>query len=94
MRSYILNTASKLIALFSVFIIIYFVLLDDFLGASIAAIINDSKNLSDNYHPLVFGILPIYIGLVIYGVAVIGFYTRAYILKMLNLLIRSKSDQT
>lgn len=90
MRSFILNTVSRLISVVTIFCIIYFVLLNDFLGSSIDTIIDDVKSLNPMCHLLVFGLLPIYIGLVIYGVTVIGIYLRPRIHKILNNLFSSK----
>ncbi len=52
----------------------YFLLLDNGFHTSIAAIIASTHHMGIHEHLLVLAILPIYIGIVVFGAAVLGIY--------------------
>jgi hypothetical protein len=57
------------------FYLVYYLLLhENFLHLSIASIINISHHLPNQLRLLIVGILPIYIGLMIFGAATLGLF--------------------
>lgn len=57
----------------------YFLLLDNGFHTSISAIIASTHHMSIHEHLLVLAILPIYIGVIVFGAAVLGIYIGAKI---------------
>ena len=58
----------------AVYVTYYLLLRDNFLHASISDIINHSHQLKSQKHLLVLGLLPIYIGTMVFGSAVLSIY--------------------
>lgn len=65
------------------YITYYFLLNDSFLHISIADIINDSHQLKSQKHLLVLGLLPIYIGSMVFGSAIFGIYLGSVMQRMI-----------
>ena len=69
----------------SLYIAYYLLLKDNFLHISISDIINNAHQFKSQKHMLVLGFLPIYIGTIVFGFAMLGVYigsrTQRLILK-------------
>lgn len=73
------------LTIFLTSLIAYVILLKDFpFHLSIASIIIKAHSLDVSEHLLVLGILPIYISLVIFGTALLGFYVGKVITSYLS----------
>jgi hypothetical protein len=57
-----------------VYTVYYLLLHNNFLHTSIASIIDSSHRLKDSWHLLVLGLLPIYIGTMVFGSILLGAY--------------------
>ena len=79
-HKYLAFNLGTLIALCGVFCFAYYLLLNDSLVyISLTDIIDRSNELSLAKHLFVLGLVPIYIAIVIFGAATIGFYLGAII---------------
>ena len=58
----------------SLYIAYYLLLKDNFLHISISDIINNTHQFKSQKHMLVLGFLPIYIGTIVFGFAMLGVY--------------------
>ncbi len=65
------------------FAVYYLLLEDNIFHASINSIIGQSQQLTLKSHLLVLGILPIYIGLVVFGAVLIVMYVRSALQQLL-----------
>lgn len=67
----------------AIYVTYYLLLQDTFLHASISDIINRSHQLKSQKHLLVLGLLPIYIGTMVFGSAVLSIYLGAAIQRLI-----------
>ncbi len=72
-----------------IFVIAYYLLLrDNFLHTSIASIITLSETVKLKEHLLILGLLPIYIGTMIFGAALIGIYLGSSLQTVVSRTVR------
>jgi hypothetical protein len=65
----------SLVALIVCSYVTYYLLLhDNFLHISISAILDSSRQLANKEHLIIVGLIPIYIGTMIFGTALLGVY--------------------
>jgi hypothetical protein len=62
----------------------YFLIQDNFAHLSVSSIIDHANHLSLNKHVFVLGLVPIYIGLVIFGISTLGMYLASKLYHHIN----------
>lgn len=88
-EKFVNSRLSIFIATFVTCYIAYYLLLrDNYLHSSISSIIDYSHNLAIREHLLILGLLPIYIGFMIFGAATVGLYLGASIQTILTRVAR------
>ncbi len=70
----LVKIAWLIIALYSLY---YLLVQDTSLHLSISEILNFAKNCTENEHIFLIGLIPIYLGLIIFGAALLLFYLRS-----------------
>lgn len=85
MRKLVSLSFASTIALLMVFYVAYYLLLSDsFMHISVGEIIANAHQLSMKKHLLVLGLIPIYIGLMIFGTAILGMYLGSLLQSWIN----------
>lgn len=84
MRKLVSLNIGIILALMMCFLLAYYFLIyDNFFHASISSIISQSNDLESKKHLLVLGLLPIYIGTVIFGMCSLGVCLGSYAQKLM-----------
>lgn len=73
-----------IIAIIAIYFAYFILLRDNFFNTSISSIIAQSNHFAVRMHLIILGLLPIYIGAIIFGSGILSLFLNAFVQKLLN----------